>query len=88
MMQKDTIEIYTTDHCPFCHKALEFFGQHNLQFTRHRIDDNDAQMRKWLAEKYHINGEVTVPQIIVNNERIGGYTDMMALNEAGKFPMK
>ncbi|HIQ88258.1 TPA: glutaredoxin 3 [Candidatus Galligastranaerophilus faecipullorum] len=71
-------EIYTVDYCPYCKKALAFFDEHNIQYTRHRIDDNEAQMRKKLGEMYDIKGDVTVPQIIIDGKRIGGYTDLIA----------
>lgn len=71
-------EIYTVDYCPYCKKALAFFDAHNIQYTRHRIDDNEAQMRKKLGEMYDIKGDVTVPQIIIDGKRIGGYTDLIA----------
>lgn len=72
------VEIYTVDYCPYCKKALAFFDEHNIQYTRHRIDDNEAQMRKKLGKMYDIKGDVTVPQIIIDGKRIGGYTDLIA----------
>ena len=76
-------EIYTVDYCPYCKKALAFFDEHNIQYTRHRIDDNEAQMRKELGEMYDIKGDVTVPQIIIDGKRIGGYTDLIAAYDNG-----
>lgn len=76
-------EIYTVDYCPYCKKALAFFDAHNIQYTRHRIDDNEAQMRKKLGEMYDIKGDVTVPQIIIDGKRIGGYTDLIAAYDNG-----
>lgn len=77
------VEIYTVDYCPYCKKALAFFDEHNIQYTRHRIDDNEAQMRKKLGEMYNIKGDVTVPQIIIDGKRIGGYTDLIAAYDNG-----
>mgnify|MGYP005755518975 FL=1 len=77
------VEIYTVDYCPYCKKALAFFDEHNIQYTRHRIDDNEAQMRKKLGEMYDIKGDVTVPQIIIDGKRIGGYTDLIAAYDNG-----
>ncbi len=76
-------EIYTVDYCPYCKKALAFFDEHNIQYTRHRIVDNEAQMRKKLGEMYDIKGDVTVPQIIIDGKRIGGYTDLIAAYDNG-----
>ena len=38
-----------------------------------------------LKEDYHIKGEVTLPQIIIDGRRIGGYDDMMELHAMGDF---
>ena len=34
---------------------------------------------------YNIKEEVTVPQIIIDGKRIGGYTDLMAAYENGEI---
>lgn len=85
MSQKDIIEIYTLGYCVYCKKALEFFNEHNLDFVHYPIDNDEEKMFDMLARKYDIAGDVTVPQIILNNKRIGGYSDMMELYEKGKI---
>ena len=79
------VEIYTLDYCPFCKRALAFFNDHNVEFTQIKIDGNDSEMRKKLGEMYNIKEEVTVPQIIIDGKRIGGYTDLMAAYENGEI---
>ena len=86
-MPKDmNIEIYTLDYCPFCRRALSFLNDHNVNFTQIKIDGNEDEMRKQRGEKYCIEGDVTVPQIIINGERIGGYTDLIAAYDNGELP--
>ncbi len=79
------VEIYTLDYCPFCKRALAFLNEHGVNFTQIKIDGNEAEMRKKLGEKYCIEGDVTVPQIIIDNKRIGGYTDLIAAYDAGEI---
>ena len=79
------VEIYTLDYCPFCNRALAFLNDHNVEFTQIKIDGNDSEMRKKLGEMYNIKEEVTVPQIIIDGKRIGGYTDLMAAYENGEI---
>ena len=79
------VEIYTLDYCPFCKRALAFLNDHNVEFTQYKIDGNDAEMRKKLGEMYNIKEEVTVPQIIIDGKRIGGYTDLIAAYEYGEI---
>ena len=79
------VEIYTLDYCPFCKRALAFLNDHNVEFTQIKIDGNDSEMRKKLGEMYNIKEEVTVPQIIIDGKRIGGYTDLMAAYQNGEI---
>lgn len=79
------IEIYTLDYCPFCKKAKAFFDEKNIPYVEYKLNgDEDEEFRK-LQKKYDIKNEVTVPQIVINGKRIGGYSDLTALYEAGKL---
>ena len=80
-MQKK-IEIYTVDYCPYCHKALAFFKENNIEYEQHDITQDEKAMRKKLGEKFNIEGDVTVPQIIVDGKRLGGFDDIA---NAGRF---
>ena len=80
------IDIYTVDYCPYCRKALNFLNERGITYNHHDITSNEDEMRKKLGEMYNIQGDVTVPQIIVDGKRIGGYTDMIALNEQNALP--
>lgn len=79
------IELYTVDYCPYCHKALRFLDEHNVDYINHDITENEQDMRAKLGIKYGIKGDVTVPQIFVNGQRIGGYTDMIELYDKGEL---
>ncbi len=78
-------ELYTVDYCPYCKKALAFLKEHNVNFIDHDITANEDEMRPELGKKFNIKGDVTVPQIVINGEHVGGYTDMIALYEEGKL---
>ena len=79
------VEIYTLDYCPFCKRALAFFNDHNVKFTQYKIDGNEDEMRRKLGQQFNIEGDVTVPQIIIDGKRIGGYTDLIAAYESGEL---
>lgn len=80
------IDIYTVDYCPYCHKALKFLNARGVEYKHHDITKNETEMRKKLGEMYNIQGDVTVPQIIVDGNRLGGYTDMIALADKNALP--
>lgn len=83
-MEND-IEIYTLATCPFCIKAKELLKDNYLDYTEHEISDNEEAMRKKLGEFFHISGNVTVPQIVINNKHIGGYSDLKELFKSGRI---
>lgn len=80
-----SIEIYTLSYCPYCAAAKRFFDERGMEYTEYQLDGNEDEEFRKLQKKFNIQNEVTVPQIIVNGKRIGGYTDMMALLEEGKL---
>tara|TARA_R110002012_G_scaffold316326_1_gene531127 strand:+ start:3950 stop:4210 length:261 start_codon:yes stop_codon:yes gene_type:complete len=76
-----TVEIYSKDNCPFCDKAVRLaqqfqFGECGLQeYTVKKlgVDFNmDDMMRIFPTAR-------TFPQIIVDGEKIGGYTEFEPL---------
>lgn len=79
------IEIYTLDYCPFCKKAKAFFDEKNIPYVEYKLNGNEDEEFRKLQKKFDIKNEVTVPQIVINGKRIGGYSDLMALYEAGKL---
>lgn len=78
------IEIYTTETCPFCMKAKRLLKMLDLNYTEHNVDNSFNEMTKKLSEKYG-KSISTVPQIIINGNYVGGYTDLEALHKSGKL---
>ncbi len=72
-----TVEIYTLDYCPFCQKAKIFLDEHGIKYTEISCDDTEEETRKELTEKYHLQSLATFPQIIIDGENIGGYSDLV-----------
>ena len=59
--------------------------ERNIPFKKIDISDNEEEYRKKLGEYYDIKGRVTVPQIIINGKRIGGFDDLEKLNNSGNL---
>jgi len=72
-----TVEIYTLDYCPFCHKAKIFLDQNKVNYKEIQCEDNEEEMREVLTKKFNLKSLATFPQIVINGEHIGGYTDMI-----------
>lgn len=73
------VKIYTTDWCGYCSAALRLLRAKGVELEQIDVDGN-AKMRRWLVEA---TGRTTVPQIFIDGEPIGGFTDLRALDERG-----
>ena len=78
------IDIYTTPTCPFCIKAKKLLSSLGLNYTEHNVEDSFDEMTKEISEKYN-KPVSTVPQIIINEKYVGGYTDLETLYKGGKL---
>lgn len=78
------IEIYTSATCPYCIKAKKLLQMLKLEYTEYNIDDKFDAICEELSSKYNKQIQ-TVPQIIINNNYIGGYTDLENVYKSGKL---
>ena len=76
------VVMYTTDYCPYCVRAKELLKRKNVAFTEHDVT-HDERARAMLVEKS--GGRKTVPQIFINDQPVGGFDDINALDKAGKL---
>ena len=75
------IKIYTTAWCGYCIRAKALLEQRGLSFEEIRVD-SDPDFRSKLEE---LTGGWTVPQIVIDGEPIGGYTELWQLDRAGEL---
>ena len=73
------IEIYGKETCPYCQRAKEAFKYAKLPYTEYvvgkDVSKQDIQDR---INSLGISHEVkTVPQIFIDDNLIGGYTDLI-----------
>ena len=73
------IRMYTTAWCGYCHRAKTLLRQKGLAYEEIRIDDQ-LDFRARLQER---TGGWTVPQIVIGDRPIGGYTELCQLDRAG-----
>ena len=79
------IEIYSKPACPFCDKAL-FLAQQVVQESVHTYNKymlNEDFTREELFEKFPTAR--TFPQITIDGESIGGYTEFEAFLRENKY---
>ena len=79
--QTAKVVMYSKDPCPYCVRAKNFFEDQGIKYEEIDLTDKPEEIERIKNE----TGWRTVPIIMVNGQLIGGYNDMKALHEEGKF---
>lgn len=79
------IVIYSSDLCPYCHRAKALLQRKKTAFTEIKVDFDPAK-RAEMRQK--AGGASSVPQIWINDEHIGGSDELYALEAAGTLDEK
>ena len=69
------IVVYSKPNCPWCVKAKELMNKLHLSYDE-KVLDVDYK-REDLRELVGEHLPLTVPQIFINDRRIGGYEDLV-----------
>ena len=77
-----TVEIYTSPLCGYCHAAKRLLTQKDVAFSEIDVLSDPAKRQEMMQRA---NGRHTVPQIFVGETHVGGYDDLAALDSAGKL---
>lgn len=72
------VEIYSKPACPFCVQAKSLAEQKGYDLTYKMLDEDFT--KEELFETFP--GARTFPQIIVDGDKIGGFTEFKALVES------
>jgi glutaredoxin 3 len=76
------VRIYSTGTCPICDKAKTVLTKWNIPYQEIRVD----QDRDGLQEMLRLtNNARTVPQIIIDDKWIGGFTELTELHMDGEL---
>jgi glutaredoxin 3 len=79
---QQTIEIYTSPLCGFCHAAKRLLAQKGATFTEIDVLANPDRKPEMIQRA---NGGRTVPQIFIGETHVGGCDELYALDRAGKL---
>lgn len=77
-----TVEIYTSPLCGFCHAAKRLLNQKGVQFAEVDVLADPARKAEMIRRA---NGGRTVPQIFVGDTHVGGCDDLHELDRVGKL---
>ena len=75
------VEVYSSAQCPYCAMAKQLLDRKGIDYKEIRVD-RDLSKRQEMMKK---SRQRTVPQVFINNQAVGGYTDLLALERAKRL---
>ena len=76
-----TVTVYTTDHCSLCLSAKTLLDRRGISYEEINLArDPDSR-----CELSRCTGMYTFPQIVVDGEAIGGFTELLAADRDGRL---
>lgn len=78
---KKEVRVYTRSECQYCDYAKELLTERGIPYREIDVGE-DYVLRGWLA---WATGQRTLPQIFINGEPIGGFSDLMKMDAVGEL---
>jgi glutaredoxin 3 len=75
------VTVYTTEPCRYCRTAKALLDERGIEYEEIPLA-RDPEGRAKLVD---LTGMMTFPQIIIDGEPIGGYTELAAADAAGRL---
>ncbi len=85
------VEVYYSDMCDLCHKAMDYLTKKNIPFTKYKLtwdsatgdwQENDASKRLFQRCGQKVD---FVPQFFINDRWISGWRELEPMIESGKL---
>ena len=73
------VTIYTTEPCGFCRVAKALLAKRNIPYA----EVNLAKDPSGRAELVRLTGMMTFPQVVIDEQPIGGYQELVAMDRSG-----
>ena len=77
-----SVTIYTGPLCNYCEAAKRLLIRNNIEYKEINIATVDGAMNEMITKA---NGKRTIPQIFFDEQHIGGYDDIRALEKENKL---
>lgn len=75
------VRIYTSVSCPYCVQAKRLLDRKGVAYEEIDVTGN-AELR---AQVIQLSGRRTVPQIFIDEQSIGGFDELYALEQGGRL---
>jgi glutaredoxin 3 len=73
------VRLYSTRWCGYCVRAKALLESKGIEYEEVFLDDDPAFRQKL----FDLTGGWTVPQILIDGQPIGGYTELWRLDREG-----
>ena len=77
-----SVTIYTGPLCNFCDAAKRLLTRNNVEYKEINITTTNDAMDEMIKKA---NGKRTIPQIFFDDQHIGGYDEVRALEKENKL---
>lgn len=81
-MKQAQVEMYFSPYCGYCVMAKQLLQAKGVSYTAINVIEQPEKRDEMLARA---NGRTTVPQIFIQQQAVGGYTDLAALEHSGEL---
>jgi glutaredoxin 3 len=75
------VQIYTSNYCPYCIRAKQLLDSKGVEYNEVNLDKNPEKM----LETMQMLNWRTVPIILIGDELIGGYDQLVSLERSNKL---
>ena len=76
-----SVTVYTTDPCPWCLNAKALLKKRGVEYQEINLaKDPDGR-----AELVRRTGMMTFPQILIDEQPLGGFDQLLAVDRAGRL---
>ena len=81
--RKSAVIMYSTRFCPFCIRARQLLSAKGVDYEEIPVD-GDPEKR---SEMTALSGRHTVPQIWIGERHVGGFDDLLMLEQRGQLDL-
>lgn len=76
------VKVYSTASCPICEKTKALLTKWSVAYDEVMVDKDRDGLKEMLEITNHAR---TVPQIVIDNKWIGGYSELTELHMDGEL---
>ena len=76
------VTIYTGPYCNYCDAAKRLLTRNNVQYKEINVAEVEGAKDEMIKKA---NGKKTIPQIFFDDQHIGGYDEVRALEKENKL---